>query len=89
MVFITRDLPQEAIEATLTAFEKAVEEPSEPRSSVGKPAAGGSRREFLAGAAGTAATTALASAARAVIGPDDKFDLVIKGGEVIDLTVSM
>jgi G3E family GTPase len=26
MVFITRDLPQEAIEATLTAFEKAVEE---------------------------------------------------------------
>jgi G3E family GTPase len=27
MVFITRDLPQEAIEATLTAFEKAVEEP--------------------------------------------------------------
>jgi G3E family GTPase len=28
MVFITRDLPQEAIEATLTAFEKAVGEPS-------------------------------------------------------------
>jgi G3E family GTPase len=27
MVFITRDLPQAAIEATLTAFEKAVEEP--------------------------------------------------------------
>jgi G3E family GTPase len=27
MVFITRDLPQEVIEATLTAFEKAVEEP--------------------------------------------------------------
>src|SRR5271168_1930419 len=27
MVFITRDLPQEMIEATLTAFEKAVEEP--------------------------------------------------------------
>jgi G3E family GTPase len=27
MVFITRDLSQEAIEATLTAFEKAVEEP--------------------------------------------------------------
>jgi len=26
MVFITRDLPQEAIEATLTAYEKAVEE---------------------------------------------------------------
>src|SRR5580704_12945453 len=27
MVFITRDLPQKAIEAALTAFEKAVEEP--------------------------------------------------------------
>jgi G3E family GTPase len=27
MVFITRGLPQEAIEAALTAFEKAVEEP--------------------------------------------------------------
>ena len=27
MVFITRDLPREAIEATLTAFEQAVEEP--------------------------------------------------------------
>jgi G3E family GTPase len=27
MVFITRDLPQEAIEATLTAYEKAVDEP--------------------------------------------------------------
>jgi len=27
MVFITRDLPQEMIEATLTAYEKAVEEP--------------------------------------------------------------
>jgi hypothetical protein len=35
-------------------------------------------------AAGTAATTALASAARAAIGLDDKFDLVIKGGEVFD-----
>jgi hypothetical protein len=29
MVFITRDLPQEAIEAALIAFEKAVEEPAE------------------------------------------------------------
>jgi G3E family GTPase len=26
MVFITRDLPKETIEATLTAFEKVVEE---------------------------------------------------------------
>jgi hypothetical protein len=30
VVFITRDLPQEAIEAALTAFEKAVEEPPGP-----------------------------------------------------------
>ena len=31
MVFITRDLPQEAIEAALTAFEKAIEETPDPR----------------------------------------------------------
>jgi dihydroorotase len=89
MVFITRDLPQEAIEAALTAFEKAVEEPPEPPSAAGKPAAGGSRREFLAGAAAAAATTAFAGPARAVMGPDDKFDLVIKGGEVLDPSQSL
>jgi hypothetical protein len=37
MVFITRGLPQEAIEAALTVFEKAVEEPPEPPSSADKP----------------------------------------------------
>jgi dihydroorotase len=80
MVFITRDLPQEAIEATLTAFEKALEEPSvsgeseEPRT----------RREFLVSAASVAGATAFAWPARAVMGPDDKFDLVIKGGDVLD-----
>jgi dihydroorotase len=89
MVFITRDLPQEAIEAALTAFEKAVEEPPQPPSAAGKPAAGGSRREFLAGAAAAATTTALAGPAHAVMGPDDKFDLVIKGGDVLDPSQSL
>ena len=50
MVFITRDLPQEAIEATLTAFEKAVEEcrriPVLRRASWRM----GARREFLVAA---------------------------------------
>ncbi|MBV8334249.1 MAG: GTP-binding protein, partial [Alphaproteobacteria bacterium] len=89
MVFITRDLPQEAIEATLTTFEKAVEEPPDLPSSNGKPAAGGSRREFLAGAASAAAMTAFAGPTRAAMGPDDKFDLVIKGGEVLDPSQSL
>ena len=33
MVFITRDLPREAIESTLAAFEEAVEENSSPHPS--------------------------------------------------------
>ena len=86
MIFITRDLPQEAIEAALTAFEKAVEEPLEPPSATGT---GESRREFLAGAAAAAATTAFAGPAHAVMGPDDKFDLVIKGGDVLDPSQSL
>jgi G3E family GTPase len=39
MVFITRDLPREAIEAALTAFEKAIEVPAEPPSCASKSAA--------------------------------------------------
>ena len=54
MVFITSDPPQEAIEAALTAFEKAVEEPPEPPPSADKPVLGGSRREFLVAAASVA-----------------------------------
>jgi hypothetical protein len=42
-----------------------------------------SRREFLAGA-GACALAAGAGPARAAMGPDDKFDLVIKGAEVLD-----
>jgi dihydroorotase len=85
MVFITRDLPQEAIEATLTAFEKAVEEPPAPRD----PEEPRTRREFLVAAGSVAATAALAGPARAVMGPDDKFDLVIRGGDVLDPSQSL
>jgi dihydroorotase len=48
-----------------------------------------SRREFLT-LAGSASAVALSAAglgvppALAVMGPNDKFDLVIKGGEVLD-----
>jgi dihydroorotase len=41
-----------------------------------------SRRNFLALTSGAAAT--LASRAEAAMGPNDKFDLVIKGGDVLD-----
>ena len=45
-----------------------------------------SRREFLLGAGSIAlsATTATVAGAQPAIGPGDKFDLVIKGGEVLD-----
>ena len=89
MVFITRDLPQEAIEATLTAFEKAVEEGPLPQSSPGEQGQGGTRRDFLVSAGSVAVTTAFAGSSRAVMGPDDKFDLVIKGGEVLDPSQSL
>src|SRR6516164_6982892 len=89
MVFITRDLPKEAIEATLTAFEKAVEEPPVAQSSPRKREERGTRREFLVAAGSIAASTALAGSARAVMGPDDKFDLVIKNGDVLDPSQSL
>ena len=38
----------------------------------------------MGAALGTAATATLSSAVRAAMGPDDKFDLVIKGGELLD-----
>ena len=40
-----------------------------------------SRRHFLAGTAAAALST---SPAMAAMGPNDKFDLVIKGGDVLD-----
>src|SRR5712672_1360483 len=44
---------------------------------------GFSRRDFLS-LSGSAAVAAMAGPANAAMGPNDKFDLVIKGGEVID-----
>ena len=48
---------------------------------------GSTRRRFLAGAGAVSALAAsglVARAVRAAMGPQDKFDLVIKGGEVLD-----
>jgi dihydroorotase len=43
-----------------------------------------SRRKFLAGAFALAGSGALGRAVHAAMGPGDKYDLVIKGGEVLD-----
>ena len=42
------------------------------------------RRQLVAGMGAAFATGTIGSMARAAMGPDDKFDLVIKGGEVLD-----
>jgi dihydroorotase len=42
------------------------------------------RRQLVAGMGTALATGIIGSVARAAMGPDDKFDLVIKGGEVLD-----
>jgi len=42
------------------------------------------RRQFAIGTAAAAASTLTGSSANAAMGPADKFDLVIKGGEVLD-----
>jgi dihydroorotase len=47
-----------------------------------------SRRDFLA-TAGSFALAATAGPARAAMGPDDKFDLLIKGGDVLDPSQSL
>ncbi|WOH83744.1 amidohydrolase/deacetylase family metallohydrolase [Bradyrhizobium sp. BEA-2-5] len=47
-----------------------------------------SRRDFLK-VTGSAAAAALAGPAAAAMGPDDKFDLVIKNGDVIDPSQSL
>ncbi len=47
-----------------------------------------SRRDFLV-LSGSAATMALSGAAHAAMGPNDKFDLVIRGGEVLDPSQSL
>ena len=47
------------------------------------------RRDFLKYSGTMAAAAALLGPARAAMGPTDKFDLVIKGGEVIDPSQSL
>jgi dihydroorotase len=42
------------------------------------------RRQLITGIGAVFATATIGPVARAAMGPDDKFDLVIKGGEVID-----
>jgi dihydroorotase len=42
------------------------------------------RRRFVAGMGAVFAASAMSAAVRAAMGPQDKFDLVIKGGEVFD-----
>ncbi|WP_050423086.1 amidohydrolase family protein [Bradyrhizobium tropiciagri] len=49
---------------------------------------GFSRRDFLK-ATGSAAASVIAGPAAAAMGPDDKFDLVIKSGDVIDPSQSL
>ncbi|HET7490289.1 MAG TPA: amidohydrolase/deacetylase family metallohydrolase [Bradyrhizobium sp.] len=48
-----------------------------------------SRRQFLAGSAAAALSAQLAKPALAAMGPNDKFDLLIKGGEVLDPSQSL
>jgi len=48
-----------------------------------------SRRAFLSGVGSLALTASLHGPARAAMGPDDKFDLVIKGGDVLDPSQSL
>src|SRR5207302_4833031 len=48
-----------------------------------------SRRNVLAGAGSFALATAVGTPPRAAMGPNDKFDLVIKGGDVLDPSQSL
>jgi dihydroorotase len=48
-----------------------------------------SRREFLASAGSLALATASGAPAIAAMGPNDKYDLVIKGGDVLDPSQSL
>ena len=49
---------------------------------------GFSRRDFLS-LTGSAAVVAMSAPANAAMGPNDKFDLVIKGGDVLDPSQSL
>jgi dihydroorotase len=48
-----------------------------------------SRREFLSSAGSFALAAAMPGPARAAMGPNDKFDLVVKGGDVLDVSQSL
>ena len=48
-----------------------------------------SRRDFLVSAGSLALATAMGGGVRAAMGPDDKYDLVIKGGDVLDPSQSL
>ncbi|CCE09541.1 conserved exported hypothetical protein [Bradyrhizobium sp. STM 3843] len=48
-----------------------------------------SRREFLVQSTGAAAAAAFGGPSHAAMGPSDKFDLIIKGGDVIDPSQSL
>jgi dihydroorotase len=48
-----------------------------------------SRRHFLAGSAAAALSGSVVSPACAAMGPGDKFDLVVKGGDVLDPSQSL
>src|SRR6266511_5695564 len=49
-----------------------------------------SRRDFLLSSSSCVVATAIsAGAARAAMGPNDKFDLVVKGGDVLDPSQSL
>jgi dihydroorotase len=54
-----------------------------------QPYRGPSRRELLAGAGSFALAAAMPGQARAAMGPDDKFDLVIKAADVLDPSQSL
>src|ERR1044071_306292 len=55
-----------------------------PTHSLGGAMTANSRRRFVAGMGGVLAASTMSAAVRAAMGPDDKFDLVIKGGELLD-----
>ena len=48
-----------------------------------------SRRQFLAGAGSFAIAVAAGGRTHAAMGPDDKFDLVVKGADVLDPSQSL
>ena len=47
------------------------------------------RRAFLNGAAAIVASAGIGGPARAAMGPNDKFDLLVKGGDVLDPSQSL